>query len=75
MDAFLMPADKGFPLKEGFELYIGAADDKPNPQQQFRFTVALNEPGICEGQPLLESLHQLTALVEGIVVALTPRLR
>jgi hypothetical protein len=40
MDTYLMPADKGFPLKEGFELYIGAVDEKPNSQQKFRFQVA-----------------------------------
>ena len=43
---FLIPADKGFPLKEGFELLIGAVDEKPDPKQQFRFQVALNEPGL-----------------------------
>jgi hypothetical protein len=75
MDLYLMPADKGFPLKEGFELYIGGVDEEPNPNLKFRFTVALDEPEIVEGQPLLETLHQLTALVEGIVTALTPRLQ
>lgn len=75
MDLLLMPADKGFPLKAGFELYIGAVDEELDPKQQFRFTVAINELGVCEGKPLLETLHQLTTLVEGIVSALTPRLR
>jgi len=75
MDHFLVPADKGFPLKDGFELYIGAVDEKPNPNLKFRFTVALDEPGIVEGKPLFETLHPLTTLVEGIVAALTPRLK
>lgn len=75
MNVFLNPADKGFPLKEGFELYIGAVDENPNPKQQFRFTVAFAEPGVSEGKPLIETLHQLITLVEGIVTALTPRLR
>ncbi len=74
MNIFLNPADKGFPLKAGFELYVGAVDEKPNPKQQFRFTVALNEIGVVEGKPLIETVHQLTNLVEGIVTALTPRL-
>jgi hypothetical protein len=74
MNVFLNPADQGFPLKAGFELYIGAIDEKPNPKQQFRFSVALSEPGIIEGKALLETIHQLTTLVEGIVGALTPRL-
>ncbi len=75
MNVFLNPADKGFPLTAGFELYIGAVDEKPNPKQQFRFNVALSESGIIDGKPLLETVHQLTALVEGIATALTPRLR
>jgi hypothetical protein len=74
MDVFLRPADTGFPMKEGFELYIGAVDEEPNPKAQFRFDVALSEPGIVEGKSLLETLHHLTALVESVVTALTPRL-
>ena len=55
-------------------MFIGAAEDEPDPEQQFRFEVALSEPGIIEGKPLLETLHQLTTLVEGIISALSPRL-
>lgn len=75
MNQFLMPADKGFPLKPGFNLYTGAPDEKPDPDLQFRFDIAINESGICESKSILETLHQLTTLVEGIVTALTPRLR
>jgi hypothetical protein len=75
LSLFIVPADKGFPLKEGFELYIGAVDEKPNSNQQFRFTIALDEPGIIEGKPLIETIHQLTTLVEGIVATLSSRLR
>ena len=55
MDVYLNPADKGFPLSPGFELYVGEVGEKPNPKQQFRFTVALQEPGIIEGEPLLDT--------------------
>jgi hypothetical protein len=75
MSLFLIPADSGFPLKEGFELFIGAVDEKPNPKQQFQFDVALSEPGIIEGKSLLQTVQQFTALVEGIVTALRPRLK
>lgn len=75
MRLVLTPADKGFPLEEGFVLFIDAPDAEPNPKQEFRFMIALNEPGIAEGKPLLETLHQLVSLVEGIVTALTPRLK
>lgn len=74
MNIFLNPADKGFPLRSGFELYIGAPDEKPNPKQQFRFNVAVNEPGIAEGKPLLDLIAEFTTLAEGIVTNLTPRL-
>jgi hypothetical protein len=75
MSVFLIPADSGFPLKESFELFIGAVDEKPNPKQQFRFDVALSEPGIIEGKSLLQTVRQFAALVEGIVTALRPRLK
>jgi hypothetical protein len=75
MSLFIKPDDKGFPLKPGFELYIGAPDEEPDPNQQFRFDVALNEPGIVESKSLLGTLHELTILVESIVAALTPSLK
>src|SRR5271165_29768 len=75
LDAFFRPADVLFPLKAGDELFIDAPDAELNENLQFRFNVALYEPKIVEAQSLLETLHQLTALVEGIVTALTPRLR
>jgi len=75
MDIYLNPADKGFPLQPGFELYIGAPDEQSNPKQQFRFDVVVNEPAICEGKPLLSLTNQLMVLVEGIVTTLTPRLQ
>jgi len=74
ISAFFQPADVLFPLKEGDKLFIDAPDAEVNEQMQFRFNVALNEPGIIEGKPLLETVHQLTTLVEGIVMALTPRM-
>jgi hypothetical protein len=46
MNVFLNPADKGFPLQPGFELYIIAPDEEPNPKLGFRFAVALDEPGV-----------------------------
>jgi hypothetical protein len=75
MNVFLNPADKGFPLKAGFELYIGAVDEKPNPNQQFRFNVALSEPGVTEGEPVLEAINQFAQLVDDIVATLTPLLK
>ena len=74
LDFNLVPADGGFPLQEGSVLYIGAVDEKPNPKQRFTLEVALNEPGICEGQSLIKTLDECLAAVEGTVAALTTRL-
>ncbi len=74
MNIFINPANKGFPLDVGFPLYIGGVGEEVNPILQFRFEIALNEPGIIEGKPLLEILHQLTKMVEDIIEILTPRL-
>jgi len=75
MNIYLNPADKGFPLQPGFKPYIGAPDEQPNPKQQLRFDVVVNEPGISEGKPLLTLTNELATLVEGIVTTLTPRLQ
>lgn len=48
MELYLNPGDKGFPISPGFELYIGAQDEAPNPNLKFRFMVVLNEPGLVE---------------------------
>lgn len=74
MSAFFRPAGVLFPLKAGDELFIDAPDAEVNEQLKFRFNVALNEPGIIEGKPLLETVYELTNHVEGIVTALSPRL-
>lgn len=75
MNIFVMPADTGFPLKPGFELFIGGVDDKPNPKQEFRFDVVLSESGIIDGEPLLKTVNQFSVLVDAIISTLTPRLQ
>jgi hypothetical protein len=72
---FLNPTEKGFPLKVGFELLITGPDAEPNPNQKFRFGIALNEPGIVESTSILDTLNQFSARVEGILTDLTPTLR
>lgn len=74
LSAFFRPAGVPFPLKVGDELFIDAVGAEPNEKMQFQFNVELHEPQI-EAQSILETLHQLAALVEGIVAALTPRLK
>lgn len=75
MHAFFRPADTGFPLAAGFELLILRPEDQPDPEMQFRFDVALHEQGVCESASLLETLHELTTLVEQTLTALGPLLR
>lgn len=68
-------ADALFPLKVGDELLVDVVDAEPNYEMKFRFDVALYEPQIVKAQSILETLHQLTALVEDIVSVLTPLLK
>jgi hypothetical protein len=75
MNLFFKLADKGFPLKPGFELYIGAPDESPDPNQQFRFDVALTESGIIESKSLHGTLDEFGTEVMRVVEVLAPRLR
>jgi hypothetical protein len=63
MDVYINPADKGFPLQPGFELYIGRVDEAPDSKQQFRFQLALHEPGVAEGLPLIEAVDEMITAV------------
>lgn len=74
MRHFLMPADKGFPLTAGFELYHSAPDEEVNTELPFRFAVALNEPGVVDGEELVKTMTELTQAVEAASTALLPRL-
>ncbi len=47
------PTDRMFPLKAGDELFIDAPDAKPNKDINFTFDIALDEPGVIAGEPLL----------------------
>lgn len=74
MSFFVNPEDAGFPLKEGYKILIGRIDEIPNLQQQFRFDVALSEPGVIESSSLLETLAKLIGAVESAIEKLTPLL-
>ena len=65
LDAFFRPADRLCPLKVGDELLIDAPDAKPNEEIGFRFEIAISEPGIVDGEPIVETLRVFTQLVEG----------
>lgn len=72
MNLYLNPADKGFPLQQGFELYIGQVDEQPNPKQQFRFELVFNEFGVAESLNVVETVSALVAEVETVVSRLAP---
>ena len=67
---FITPADNLFPLKAGDELFIDAPDTDED--TQFGFQIAINEPGIIEGKPLMETLVQFSNRVSGIIKAFRP---
>jgi hypothetical protein len=70
----LRPADRLYPLKAGDELFIDAPNAKVNEKLQFGFDVALSEPQVIEGEPLLETLHQMVDLVDKLVPIFEPLL-
>ena len=71
---FLRPADRMFPLKVGDELFIDLPDAEVNPGMQFRFDVALGEPGIVEGDAIIEALQQMIDEVGNTVRQFEPLL-
>jgi hypothetical protein len=66
-DVYVPPSFKLFPLKTGDVLLVDPPDTKVNENIDFRFDVAFNEPGICEGDPILETLKECLGLVREIV--------
>jgi hypothetical protein len=72
MELFIRPADTLFPLKTGDELFIDAPDAEANEKMNFRFNIAVNEPGVIEGKPLLETLVEFSNRVSGIVTSFEP---
>ena len=71
---FLRPEDNLFPLKADDELFIDQPDAEPNKNQQFTFSVVLSEPGVIEGESLVETLHQMVDLVDHLIPIFRPLL-
>ena len=75
----IVPEDREFPLKDSDEIFRVAKaareqGDEQYDDTQFTFEIALNEPGIIEGEAVLPALHELANLVQGIVTAFEPLL-
>jgi len=54
-------------VKQGQELFVDPADAKINENPDVEFQVALNEVGLCEGEPLILVLKQSLNLVRGLL--------
>jgi hypothetical protein len=65
-----------FPLKQGDVLTEESIDEEVNEnlESEVRFDVALGEPGILQGQAVIEALQQMADLVDGIVRSFAARL-
>jgi hypothetical protein len=63
---FIRPADNLFPLEAGKELLIVAPDAEPNEKIEFRFDVAVDETGLIEGKPIIETVQHFSDLVRSI---------
>jgi hypothetical protein len=62
-DVFVNPA-KSRPLQVGDVIEVGAPDEEVRQELRFAPVVAFSEPGICEGQPILEVLVDIMQHVE-----------
>jgi len=71
---YLKPLDRQFPLKVGSELFSDAPGAEVNDKMNFLIDVAFGEPGICEGEPMLETLKGMLDLVGHIVSDFGPLL-
>ena len=69
---FAKVKDEFSQLKTGTVLFADAPDAEVNSQMQFRVNIALGEPGIFDGEPVLLVLNQLHNSVKTTVEALTP---
>jgi hypothetical protein len=67
IELFLKPADNLFPLKKGDELFIDGPNAKELPDMQFRFYISLNEPGVVEGEPIIELLQSMLDIVKSTI--------
>jgi hypothetical protein len=72
IDVHTKDADNLCPLEAGDELFIDAADTKMHKKMDCRFNIALNEPEIVDGKPLLQTIQHLADLVAGMVAGFRP---
>ena len=61
------------PLKAG-DILLTIPESEVEQYMQFRFIITFAEPGIIDGEPIIETLHQMAALVDNIVTSFGPLL-
>ena len=73
-DLYISPTDRMFPLKVGDELFIDAPDAEVNEKINFLFDIAFGEPGVVEGDAIIETLQGMYDLVDNLVSDFAPLL-
>lgn len=68
------PAETLFPLKVGDELFVDAPGAAVEEEMKFQLDVALNEPGVVEGEPLLEVVSESVTYVSRLIESFRPHL-
>jgi hypothetical protein len=63
------------PLKAGDDLFIDTPDAQPDPKVQFSFDIAIHEPEVAEGEPLLPMLQKMADRVAHIAYSFASLLR
>lgn len=66
-DTFVGPSGRIFPLKVGTELLIDTPDAEENKNINLVIDIALNEPGVCKGEPIFMVLRSSFNRVREIV--------
>ena len=77
LDVFFRGADIMCPLKVGDELFIGdpaRGGGQMDPEKDFTFDIAFNEPKIMDSKPVLETLQHLADLVSNTILLFRPLL-
>ena len=75
VDAFFQPADNQCPLKVGDLLIVGLdLSMEMDSNRDFRFEVAINEPNVLDGKPVIEAAQEFADLVSGTVKSFRPYL-
>lgn len=70
--AFFKESDAPFPLTYGYEFFREPTEFKPDEHLRFTFDIALGEPGIIEGEPVVGTLQNMLRVVDGIVASFRP---